>query len=103
MNAVVQNWICSQKFAGIKKCELKISREAGALGSRLTGAGWGGCTVSLVPHEKLEDFFREVKHKYYQQVLQLDEGRLEKGDILFATKPGSGAALYQRSSITKNE
>ncbi|XP_057290502.1 N-acetylgalactosamine kinase-like [Hydractinia symbiolongicarpus] len=67
-----------------------ICRESGALGSRLTGAGWGGCTVSLVTSEVIESFIEKVKSRYFE----CNEKRREKvKEALFATKPGSGAAI----------
>ena len=37
----------------------------GCFGSRLTGAGFGGCTVSLVENNKCEDFINDLKNEYY--------------------------------------
>ncbi|XP_041325201.1 N-acetylgalactosamine kinase isoform X3 [Pyrgilauda ruficollis] len=66
-------------------------RQFGAIGSRLTGAGWGGCTVSMVPTDKLNAFLKNVKKAYYQtdgQRLAVDN------NSLFATKPGRGALVF---------
>ncbi|XP_031559656.1 N-acetylgalactosamine kinase-like [Actinia tenebrosa] len=64
-------------------------REAGALGSRLTGAGWGGCTVSMVRTDALDDFISKVTKAYYSK-----PGHQERvEEALFATEPGSGAAV----------
>ena len=38
-------------------------RKHGSLGSRLTGAGWGGCAVHLVPEEKVEAFLAAMKEE----------------------------------------
>lgn len=66
----------------------QITREAGAYGSRLTGAGWGGCTISLVDESDVQGFIQRVKARYgpYQN---LNDTELE--EVIFATRPGSGA------------
>ncbi|XP_012674043.1 N-acetylgalactosamine kinase [Clupea harengus] len=68
-----------------------ICLQAGALGSRLTGAGWGGCSVSMVPSEKTHSFLRTVRETYYLPDARL--AALEK-QSLFVTKPGGGAAIF---------
>lgn len=42
----------------------EAQRIPGTLGSRMTGAGFGGCTVSLVHEDAVERFIEEVGHKY---------------------------------------
>jgi galactokinase len=39
----------------------------GCYGSRLTGGGFGGCTVSLVAHEKVETFVPALQKAYREQ------------------------------------
>jgi len=39
----------------------------GVIGSRMTGAGFGGCTVSLVENDKIEKFKEEVGKIYYNK------------------------------------
>lgn len=40
----------------------------GVLGSRMTGAGFGGCTVSLVREDKVQDFIDIVGEAYKQKI-----------------------------------
>ena len=36
----------------------------GVLGSRITGGGFGGCTVSIVKEEAIEEFQKKVGEEY---------------------------------------
>ncbi|KAJ3355437.1 galactokinase [Entophlyctis luteolus] len=69
-----------------------LCRASGAVGSRLTGAGWGGCTVSLVPEELVESFIEKVIAGYYEK-RQSDLSNVK--DWIFATTPGVGAVVLE--------
>ncbi|XP_019870962.2 N-acetylgalactosamine kinase [Aethina tumida] len=62
-----------------------------SLGSRLTGAGWGGCVVSLVRPENVDAFKNSLKEKFYAPLGITCEKELESA--LFATAPNSGASI----------
>ncbi|XP_042452181.1 galactokinase-like [Zingiber officinale] len=75
---------------------VKICRDNGALGARLTGAGWGGCAVALVKESILPQFIQNVKESFYKS--RIEKGVIRKDDIglyLFASKPSSGAAIFK--------
>ena len=42
--------------------------EAGCLGSRMIGAGFGGCTISIVKKSMVEGFIRHVDKAYYDAI-----------------------------------
>jgi galactokinase len=53
----------------------------GTLGSRMTGAGFGGCTVSIVREPDVEGFIREVGKRYAEKTgLTADFYVAEAGD-----------------------
>lgn len=57
----------------------------GVAGARLTGAGWGGCVISLVPDEQVDEFTAHVGRAYQQQT-----GR---SATIFPCQAGPGAGL----------
>lgn len=53
----------------------------GVLGSRMTGAGFGGCTVSIIKEESIDKFINEVGRSYRKKVgLQASFYISETGD-----------------------
>ncbi|KAJ2801355.1 galactokinase [Coemansia furcata] len=70
-----------------------IARKAGSFGSRLTGAGWGGCSVHLIRLDGCDSFIATLKQEYYfKRFPELSVDELEHA--IFATSPSSGAFIY---------
>ncbi|EME41865.1 hypothetical protein DOTSEDRAFT_177254 [Dothistroma septosporum NZE10] len=78
-----------------------LARSAGAYGSRLTGAGWGGCSVHLVPEDKVESVKQKWVNDYYKTKFpEITDEKL--AEAIVVSKPGSGSAVFQvegRSSL----
>lgn len=62
--------------------------------SKNIGAGWGGATVSLVPEPLVNQFIKAIREGYYaKRFPNLTEEELQ--DVCFATKPESGAGIFE--------
>jgi galactokinase len=72
----------------------QLARGAGSYGSRLTGAGWGGCSVHLVPKDKVEKVSQVWIDKYYKKKWpDISEEKLK--DAIVVSKPSSGSFLFE--------
>ncbi|KAL7682625.1 putative ribosomal protein S5 domain 2-type [Plasmopara halstedii] len=68
-----------------------VALSAGALGARLTGAGWGGCIVALVRKAEVINFTNALQSSYYmgREISSLDASK-----TIFETNPAPGANVF---------
>ncbi|KAF2148198.1 Galactokinase [Myriangium duriaei CBS 260.36] len=70
-----------------------LARSAGAAGSRLTGAGWGGCSVHLVPADKVDAVTKAWREKFYKKRFpDITEEKLKEAIVV--SKPGRGSCVF---------
>jgi galactokinase len=58
-------------------------QHSGCIGARMTGAGFGGCTVNLVKADSIEDFITQIATEYQKQTNLIAE--------FYVVSPGDGA------------
>ena len=78
---------------------VSMGLENGAVGARLTGAGFGGCTVHAVPTEKVGEFIRNMETSYYHGYAALEKNRpfvsyKNIADVMFPCQAAGGADCW---------
>ncbi|KAI5283900.1 galactokinase [Ascosphaera aggregata] len=77
-----------------------IARRTGALGSRVTGAGWGGATVHMVPVDKIDAVKEALTKEYYRKRFpNITKEKL--ADALIVSKPSNGSFLIYGEAIAE--
>ncbi len=66
----------------------KAQKFPGVFGSRMTGAGFGGCTVTLIEKDKSEEFIDYIEKEYYSA--------FKVRPHVYKTTPGDGARVLYR-------
>lgn len=72
-------------------CEIALQN--GSYGSRLTGAGWGGCTVHLVPKENVEQVKTALIDQYYKKRYPFISDH-DLQNAIIVSKPASGTCGF---------
>jgi len=85
---------------------VSIARDHGALGARLTGAGFGGCTVNAVPSGMMDEFVSGVTRDYYHGYVKRENGKnftpyRELRDVLFPCRASMGAGTWQTAELMR--
>lgn len=70
-----------------------IAREAGAVGARLTGAGFGGCIVALADATGVDRVLAELRARFYEP-----RGVRQTEDVLFVAQAAGGAEVEALTS-----
>lgn len=65
---------------------VRVSRECGAIGARLTGAGWGGCMIALVKASQSTEYEANMRKHFPQD------------DFTFNTQPSGGITIFTLSN-----
>jgi len=66
----------------------ELGEDGGVFGSRMTGGGFGGCTVSLVQTDRAQSIAELITKRYHDE--------LEIQPDAFVTRPAAGARVLQR-------
>lgn len=69
-----------------------LARKHGAAGCRLSGAGWGGFTVSLIWSDRIEEFVKAITQGYFVHNFP-NLGQHELDDAIVVSKPSLGSAF----------
>ena len=90
-NSLRESYECSSSELD-QLCDIALKN--GAWGGRVTGAGWGGCSVHLVPAENVERVKDAWKREYFNvKYPEMDGEALE--EAIVATKPGNGSLVFE--------
>jgi galactokinase len=69
----------------------ELGAEQGVIGSRMTGGGFGGCTVSLIRTESVDAVSRYIAEAYH--------GKTGLEPAMFSTRPAGGARILKVPAI----
>jgi len=83
-----------------------IGIKNGALGARLTGAGFGGCTVHAVPSDRVDEFIRGVSSEYYSGYVREQKDRNfisydNLQEVMFHGRASAGAGVWSTTESAR--